>query len=139
MSVEKQVVQPSHYQNEGGKECILLMQDAFGKQAVEQFCLLNTFKYLYRQDKKGVSETDINKARWYFIVYQMLCEGYTLEQALEFVRSDVYKNASFPAFDFDAFNKIVNESEQNLHESVMGFLYADLAEIVQGFEQNSIR
>lgn len=54
---------PSHY-NQGGIECIDAMVAAYGKEAVENFCLLNAFKYLWRnRDKNGFE--DIDKAIWY--------------------------------------------------------------------------
>lgn len=54
---------PSHY-NQGGVECIDAMVAAFGKEAVENFCLLNAFKYVWRnRDKNGFE--DIDKAIWY--------------------------------------------------------------------------
>lgn len=61
---------PRHYT--GGKvECIDAMEQAFGKEAVEHFCLLNCFKYLWRfGDKNG--EEDVDKAKWYFAKYKEL-------------------------------------------------------------------
>lgn len=54
---------PSHY-NQGGIECIDAMVSAFGKEAVENFCLCNAFKYVWRnRDKNGFE--DIDKAIWY--------------------------------------------------------------------------
>lgn len=54
---------PEHYTH-GRYECIDVMLDNFGPEAVENFCLLNAFKYIYRADRKGELE-DIKKARWY--------------------------------------------------------------------------
>jgi hypothetical protein len=67
---------PSHYA--GDKiECIDAMVKEFGKDAVEHFCLLNCFKYLWRfGDKNG--DEDIEKAKWYFAKYKELlnsCSG----------------------------------------------------------------
>ena len=54
---------PSHY-NQGGIECIDAMIAAYGKEAVENFCLINAFKYIWRnRDKNGFE--DIDKAIWY--------------------------------------------------------------------------
>jgi hypothetical protein len=54
---------PTHY-NQGGIECIDAMIAAFGKEAVENFCLVNAFKYVWRnRDKNGFE--DIDKAIWY--------------------------------------------------------------------------
>lgn len=54
---------PSHY-NQGNIECIDAMIAAFGKEAVENFCLLNAFKYVWRSRNKNGTE-DIDKAIWY--------------------------------------------------------------------------
>ena len=49
----------------GGRyECIDVMVDVFGVQAVKDFCKLNAFKYLWREEKKGGIE-DAKKAIWY--------------------------------------------------------------------------
>lgn len=54
---------PSHYKDDK-YECIEVMIDIFGKEAVKNFCKLNAFKYLWRADKKNGTE-DIKKADWY--------------------------------------------------------------------------
>ena len=54
---------PEHYTH-GRIECIDAMLDTFGPVAVENFCQLNAFKYLWRADYKGGLE-DIKKAIWY--------------------------------------------------------------------------
>lgn len=57
---------PSHYQKDG-KECIEVMLELYGIQAVINFCELNAFKYKWRAGlKTGESaEVDLNKAQWY--------------------------------------------------------------------------
>lgn len=57
------VTHPSHY-TQGGIECIDAMVAAYGKEAVEVFCLLNAFKYLWRTEHKNGNE-DLEKAIWY--------------------------------------------------------------------------
>ena len=53
----------------GGKfECIDVMLDVFGADAVKHFCILNAFKYLWRSEKKNGVE-DIKKAVWYLNKY----------------------------------------------------------------------
>ena len=49
----------------GGKyECIDVMTDVFGVESVRNFCKLNAFKYLWReQNKNGVQ--DLKKCAWY--------------------------------------------------------------------------
>ena len=59
---------PSHYQREGRKECIVEMEEKFGRRITAIFCLTNAYKYLYRAgEKEGNSkEQDMAKAKWYF-------------------------------------------------------------------------
>lgn len=59
----EEVNHPKRYA--GGKyECIDVMTDVFGVDAVRNFCKLNAFKYIWReQNKNGVE--DIKKAVWY--------------------------------------------------------------------------
>lgn len=54
---------PPHY-NQGDIECIDAMIAAYGKEAVQVFCLLNSFKYLWRMEHKNGQE-DLEKAIWY--------------------------------------------------------------------------
>lgn len=58
---------PSHYET-GKFECIEVMQEVFGVEAVQNFCVCNAFKYLYRHRRKNGKE-DIEKARWYLNKY----------------------------------------------------------------------
>ena len=59
------------YYNENKFECIEVMLDVFGKEAVLNFCLLNAFKYIWRADNKNGVE-DIWKAAWYLEKYGQL-------------------------------------------------------------------
>lgn len=54
---------PSHYET-GKFECIDVMLETQGKEAVKDFCVCNAFKYLYRHGNKNGLE-DIKKAVWY--------------------------------------------------------------------------
>lgn len=64
---QEEINHPSRYA--GGKyECIDVMQDVFGAEAVKHFCMLNAFKYLWRAEKKNGVE-DIKKAVWYLNKY----------------------------------------------------------------------
>lgn len=54
---------PSHYET-GKFECIEVMMEVLGEEAVIDFCIANAFKYLYRAKRKNGFE-DIQKARWY--------------------------------------------------------------------------
>lgn len=64
---EEKVNHPSHYINSDGKECIDVMIDTFGIDAVITFCKLNAFKYMFRAGKKEGSpeKEDLDKAAWY--------------------------------------------------------------------------
>ena len=54
---------PSHYET-GKFECIEVMMETQGKEAVKSFCVCNAFKYLYRHRNKNELE-DMKKAVWY--------------------------------------------------------------------------
>ena len=58
---------PSHYNKENRSECIDEMVKKFGYYQTCIFCLMNSYKYLYRAgDKDGNSEDqDLAKADWY--------------------------------------------------------------------------
>ena len=61
---------PSHYET-GKFECIDVMVEVFGREAMMSYCKINAFKYLYRCDRKNGSE-DIAKANWYLNKYKEL-------------------------------------------------------------------
>ena len=64
---KEEINHPDRYA--GGKfECIEVMVDVFGADAVKHFCILNAFKYLWRSEKKNGVE-DIKKAVWYLNKY----------------------------------------------------------------------
>lgn len=63
MLMANNVNHPSHYNN-GKYECIEVMKEVFGENAVKDFCRLNAFKYLWRANNKNGDE-DIQKAIWY--------------------------------------------------------------------------
>ena len=58
---------PPHYES-GQFECIDVMLETQGINAVQNFCVCNAFKYLYRHNKKNGDE-DIKKAAWYLNKY----------------------------------------------------------------------
>lgn len=64
---------PDHYES-GKFECIDVMIETQGVEAVMNFCICNAFKYLYRHKNKNGVE-DLRKARWYIDKYIELWEG----------------------------------------------------------------
>jgi len=56
---------PPHYAN-GEIECIDAMKQVFGLEAVQQYALINHFKYLWRARYKGTEKQDMEKADWYW-------------------------------------------------------------------------
>lgn len=62
----EKVNHPSHYQKDG-KECIDVMLELYGIQAVIHFCECNAFKYRWRAGMKDgeSTEVDLKKAKWY--------------------------------------------------------------------------
>lgn len=63
---------PTHYAT-GNYECIDIMIETQGTEAVKNFCLCNAFKYLYRHKKKNGAE-DVKKAIWYLNKYVSLSD-----------------------------------------------------------------
>lgn len=61
------VEHPIHYET-GKFECIEVMQEVMGVEAVKDFCVCNAFKYIYRHKKKNGKE-DLEKAKWYINKY----------------------------------------------------------------------
>ena len=61
------VNKPEHY-TFGKYECIDVMIEVFGVEAVKMFCRLNAWKYQWRADHKNGTE-DIEKADWYLRKY----------------------------------------------------------------------
>lgn len=56
---------PDHYNRPGQKECIVEMEEKFGTAAVQYFCLLSRYKYLYRCGLKDGTTQELSKANWY--------------------------------------------------------------------------
>lgn len=54
---------PAHYET-GRFECIDVMLETQGTEAVKSFCICNALKYIYRHKRKNGFE-DIRKAIWY--------------------------------------------------------------------------
>ena len=59
-------INPPHYKTQE-IECIDAMVSAFGRDAVNIYCMLNAFKYIWRNGKKeGEKNAEgIKKAMWY--------------------------------------------------------------------------
>lgn len=64
------VNQPKHYTS-GKYECIDVMVEQLGVDAVKDFCICNAFKYIWRHKQKNGDE-DIAKAAWYLNKYTEL-------------------------------------------------------------------
>lgn len=68
--MSEKVNHPSHYAKKSykSKECIEEMREKYGDANVWAFCLLNSYKYLFRAGAKdGVTyEEDVAKAKWYY-------------------------------------------------------------------------
>lgn len=63
---------PEHYTT-GKVDCLQLMLDTQGVEAVKHFCICNSIKYLYRHNKKNGDE-DIRKASFYLNKYVELID-----------------------------------------------------------------
>lgn len=69
---------PAHYET-GKFECIEVMLETQGVEAVLNFCQCNAFKYLYRAKRKNGLE-DMKKAVWYLNKYIELKEGHNYDE-----------------------------------------------------------
>lgn len=80
------VEHPKHYSGSCSLECIDVMRIIFGSRAVNYFCLLNAFKYLWRHKNKN-GEEDLKKARWYLDYINCKCnyDGTFAEKYTEIV------------------------------------------------------
>ena len=58
------VNRPAHYEASTSIECIEAMELMFDLYDVQQFCLCNAFKYIWRHKHKNGLE-DLDKAQWY--------------------------------------------------------------------------
>lgn len=74
MSKTKDNINPGHYGAGRGHECIDVMEQQFGVNAVMDFCCLNAFKYLFRCRKKDNDVENMRKARWYIDKYVELAK-----------------------------------------------------------------
>lgn len=74
---------PSHYET-GKFECIDVMLETQGLDAVKAFCICNAFKYIYRHNGKNGDE-DIRKAKWYIDKYVSLCDEEESKKIGEFI------------------------------------------------------
>ncbi len=85
MSVNEDVVNhPSHY-TAGKYECLGVMADTFGSEAVKNFCKCNAFKYIWRSDRKNGIE-DLKKSVFYINFLIGLEEGKSAEQILDAIK-----------------------------------------------------
>lgn len=73
MEEKEMVNHPQHYAV-NGMECIDTMLHLYGKDAVLYFCMLNSFKYQWRCNRKDNCKEDLAKARWYLNKYLELLE-----------------------------------------------------------------
>ena len=71
--MKENVDHPSHYQAKN-YECIDVMIDVFGEEAVKNFMVINAFKYIWRMNRKNGVE-DAEKAVWYLNRYVKLEKG----------------------------------------------------------------
>lgn len=62
------VSHPNHYNLPGRKECIVEMEEKYGAESTAVFCLMNSYKYLYRAGNKkcNSADQDFDKAKFYF-------------------------------------------------------------------------
>lgn len=57
-----------NYYKANGVECLDVMVNIYGKEAVKNFCICNVFKYMWRWKNKN-GEEDLRKAKDYLDKY----------------------------------------------------------------------
>lgn len=78
-----QVDHPTHYKQEGRRECIEEMRIMFGDDAVYKWAVMTAYKYRYRAGNKAdnSAEQDHAKAEWYLSYAEGLKAIKNLEDA----------------------------------------------------------
>lgn len=78
-----QVNHPTHYKQEGRRECIEEMRIMFGDDAVYKWAVMTAYKYRYRAGNKAdnSAEQDHAKAEWYLSYAESLKAIKNLEDA----------------------------------------------------------
>jgi len=66
-TLQENVFKPSHYVQADGIECIDVMTQLYGKQRVEEWAEITSFKYQWRQGNKADNSADQDKMKsiWY--------------------------------------------------------------------------
>lgn len=67
------VNKPNHYRIFGDKDCFDAMIELFGKEAVQTYCVLNAFTYIWRHARKNGTE-DVLKAEYNLAKFKELEE-----------------------------------------------------------------
>lgn len=94
--MDSNVNHPTHY-NSTNYECIDVMRDVFGDDAVKTWIKLNIFKYSWRADHKNGDE-DIAKIAWYASYYDKMNKQTPQPQKITIPAND-------PAFDIKVSKK----------------------------------
>ena len=70
-NIIKDNINPDHYKKQTSLECIEAMELMFGRDAVIDFCVCNSYKYIWRWKNKN-GQVDLGKADWYLTrAYEM--------------------------------------------------------------------
>ena len=82
-ATSNQVNHPTHYKQEGRRECIEEMRIVFGDDAVYKWAVMTAYKYRYRAGNKAdnSAEQDHAKAEWYLSYAESLKAIKNLEDA----------------------------------------------------------
>ena len=82
-ATSNQVNHPTHYKQEGRRECIEEMRIMFGDDAVYKWAVMTAYKYRYRAGNKAdnSAEQDHAKAEWYLSYAESLKAIKNLEDA----------------------------------------------------------
>ena len=121
---------PDHYKT-GNYECIEVMKEIFGEDAVKDFCKMNAFKYLWRSDRKNGNE-DLKKAKWYLDTYLLseMLKDFELYEPSEPEEDENSEGLDWGKILHKAFVQLVDIMDEITDsESEMGKRYARFNEI----------
>lgn len=123
--MSSQVDHPDHY-NTCSFECIDVMEEVFGVEAVQTFCMLNAFKYLWRANHKNGME-DIDKAAWY--LNTML----SLEQEKDYDQEPEDEEQEPEKVNTDSISDLVKTAFRSIDKALKN--YADMKDPDQEYQK----
>lgn len=119
--MDSNVNHPAHY-NSTNYECIDVMRDVFGDDAVKTWIKLNLFKYSWRADHKNGDE-DIAKIAWYASYYDKMCKQEPQPQRTNVPNNDPFFDVSISKKGECEYSTAINYDENMTPYSTSSEIY----------------